>query len=351
MARYVAFLQNGFSVKNIKILAGTIDGYMRCVNDHYKKYRYNLPFDKKSETAAAQLISNQKDFEKGSEKREPLHDRVLVRMYELAQGGDKFGLRRALWLWTRLGCFGGFRRQEFVMDKKTDIQFYVMPDGTLIARAFTIKNFIFFDEDEMRLALHEVLRNRTLAMSLGTEYDVQKNRMNNQVITFNREPTTPAFCPVEIGIDIVELAIALGAKDDSDPLCLFRTETGDVEYITGDMVTKYFRFVTQLVFPAISATDLKLISCHSIRVKAAVILHEAGKDGSYIKLRIRWLSDCFQVYLRNTHTICEQHNTAMRSMDVKLIKAFAVSQLNLPDEAVHVTGIVHEDITDIEDED
>ena len=65
MARYVASLQNGFSVKNIKILAGTIDGYMRCVNVHYKKYRYNLPFDKKSETAAAQLISNQKDFEKG----------------------------------------------------------------------------------------------------------------------------------------------------------------------------------------------------------------------------------------------------------------------------------------------
>ena len=68
---------------------------------------------------------------------------MLIRMYELAQEGDRFGLRRAIWLWTRLGCFGGFRRQEFVMDKKDDIQFYVMPDGTLIARAFTMKNFIF----------------------------------------------------------------------------------------------------------------------------------------------------------------------------------------------------------------
>ena len=70
MARYVAFLQKGFSVNNIKILAGTIDGYMRCVNAHYKKYRYNLPFDKKTETAAAKLVANQKNFEKGSDKRE-----------------------------------------------------------------------------------------------------------------------------------------------------------------------------------------------------------------------------------------------------------------------------------------
>jgi len=172
------------------------------------------------------------------------------------------------------------------MDKKDDIQFYVMPDGTLIARAFTMKNFIFFDEDEMRLALSKALHDRKSVHSLGTEYDVQKNRMNNQVITFNRESDTPGFCPVEVGLNIVEMAMALGAKDDADPLCLYRTETSDVEYITGDMITKYYRFVIQLFFSAISATDLKLISCHSRRVKAAVILHEAGMDGTYIKLQM-----------------------------------------------------------------
>ena len=65
------------------------------------------------------------------------------------------------------------------MDKKNNIQFYVIPNGTLIARAFTMKNFIFFDEDEMRLALSEALHDRESVHSLGTEYDVQKNRMNN----------------------------------------------------------------------------------------------------------------------------------------------------------------------------
>ena len=110
---------------------------------------------------------------------------------------------------------------------------------------------------------------------------------------------------MEICLNIVEMVMALGAKDDSDPLCLFRTENGEIEYITGDIIAKYYRFMTRLVFPATSATDPKLISCHSLCAKAAVILHEVGMDGTYIKLHIRWISDCFQVYLHNTHTIFE----------------------------------------------
>ena len=226
-----------------------------------------------------------------------------------------------------------------------------MPDGTLIVRAFTLKNFIYYDDDKMRVETRAVLNCRPMAQAVGTEYDVQKNRMNGQIITLNREPEYPDFCPCEVSLDIVEMAMALGAKEPDDPLCLYRTEAGDVEYITGDMVTKYYRFVTKMVFPSISDMDLKLISCHSLRVKAAVLLHEAGKDGTYIKLRIRWLSDCFQVYLRNTHTICEQHNVAMRSMNEELLKAVAVSFLNLPSHAVHIVGIEDIALTDIEDDD
>ena len=69
-------------------------------------------------------------------------------------------------------------------------------------------------------------------------------------------------------------------------------------YLTGDLITKYYRYVKKLVFPTIPDAELRLFPCHSIRVMAAVLIHEAGKDGPYIKLRLRWLSDCFQVYLR-----------------------------------------------------
>ena len=98
MERYVIFLLEGFTIQNIKIKADTIYGYMLCVNAYYKKYRCNPPYDKKTETAAAKLLKNQKDFEGAPDKREPLHDRVIVKMYELSKEGDKYGIRRAIWL-------------------------------------------------------------------------------------------------------------------------------------------------------------------------------------------------------------------------------------------------------------
>jgi len=49
------------------------------------------------------------------------------------------------------------------------------------------------------------------------------------------------------------------------------------------------------------------------------LLHEAGKDGSYIKLRCRWKSDCFEIYLRNTVKIRRQHAEALQVADNELV--------------------------------
>jgi hypothetical protein len=314
--------------------------------------RYLPPFAKKSDTTAARLLIAQAKIEDAPDKREPLHDKVIVRMYELSLDEHcKFGARKAIWHWTGLGRFGGFRRQEFAMDKSDEIQYYVKPNGELIVRAFTLSNFIFYDVDGMPVDRQACLNDRSLAQQLGQQYDIQKNRMNGQIITVHREPAFPPFCPVELGLDIVEMAMALGAKRPEDPLCLYRTSKGDIKFLTGDMITRYYRFVTKMVFPHISDEMLKLISTHSLRVKAAVLLHEAGKDGTYIKLRIRWLSDCFEIYLRNTPTICAQHNTALQGVNQQMMAAIAVSQANLPRYAVQNAVAVDESMYDIEDDD
>ena len=53
-------------------------------------------------------------------------------------------------------------------------------------------------------------------------------------------------------------------------------------------------------------------------------MHEAGKSDAYIKLRIRWPSDCFKVYLCNTKTICEQHHAAQMTNDVILLNTITM---------------------------
>ena len=74
--------------------------------------------------------------------------------------------------------------------------------------------------------------------------------------------------------------------------------------------------------------QLNLISSHSLRVTACVLLHEAGKDGTYIKLRLRWLSNCFEIYLRNSDIIMAQHESALAPFHER-VKHFALDLVGL----------------------
>ena len=84
----------------------------------------------------------------------------------------------------------------------------------------------------------------------------------------------------------MELAARLCARNPEDPLGVFQTNSDNTVYLTSDMITKYYRYVTRIVSPTISDAELRIFSCCSARVMAAVLLHEVGKDGAYIKLRI-----------------------------------------------------------------
>ena len=346
LGRYVVFLLSGFSIKDIDLKVGTIVGYLGAVNEHYDAHGYDKPYAKDDNSDADKLLKEQKKFEGPSSKRAPLNDKMIVKMQELAEE-DPLGFAAAAFDFTALGRFGGFRQQEFCMDSKKKIKYYVIPNGTKVVRAFTVKNFIFFDEDACRI-VHPLLQ-RDLAERIGNEYDIQKNRMNGQILSYARLSSEHvAYCPVALGLNIVARAEVLGNTEPEDPLCVYKDEKG-VQYLTGTEVTKYFRTIMKLVMPNISDSELKLISTHSIRVYACVLLSEAGKDGPYIKLRLRWLSNCFEIYLRNTNTIADQHNEALDTVHTRMC-ALAISASNL-NEIVHTSGAINIIMNDLEDED
>ena len=132
----------------------TIKGYMRAVNDYYyRKHRLPHPWDLKSQSKAVELLNQQISFEEKPDKREPLHDKVLAQMMRLADEGHQLSLRKAIWLQTKLGRYTGFRRQECVMESRSVIQVYVKPNCTHVVKAFTMKDFIWYDDDGMIVAL------------------------------------------------------------------------------------------------------------------------------------------------------------------------------------------------------
>ena len=69
----------------------------------------------------------------------------------------------------------------------------------------------------------------------------------------------------------------------------------------------------------------------------------------HIKLRLRWLSNGLEIYLRNTNTIADQHNEALDTVQTRMY-ALAISASNLY-EIVHTSGAINISMNDLEVED
>jgi hypothetical protein len=172
-------------------------------------------------------------------------------------------------------------------------------------RAFSVDNILFRDSHGMPISTESALASPESVVQAGTCYDIQKNRRNGQVLWYHKDILNPDYCPVMRALSLVRRAVQLGQLP-SDPLCVY-IENDKRVYLTDKVVTEYYRTVTKRVHPTITEEMLSLISTHSIRVTACILLAEAGKPMYFIKLRLRWLSNWIEIYLRNTDRVAMQH--------------------------------------------
>ena len=126
------------------------------------------------------------------------------------------------------------------MERRSIIQVFVKPNGTQRVRAFTLKDFIRYHDDGIISALEEVLHTRSVSAQVGHHYKIQKNRMNNQIVTQNRDKDFPKLCVKQASINIIELTMKCGAKYPKDLRRMFQTDEGTFAYLAGDMITKYY---------------------------------------------------------------------------------------------------------------
>jgi len=228
-------------------------------------------------------------------------------MHDLARQGPFTGFRSLVLDIVALGCYGGSRQQEYAMDYKNKVEYFNTLVGQIMC-AFTMENILFQDED--RMIIRDPLLHPYLIKAVGTRYVVQKNRSNGQVIWYSRDVMNPSFCPVVRVLSLVRCMVILG-QSPSDQICVYRHTTDDTVYLTGTAITEYFRYVTKLIYPDIDKVTLTAISSHSLQVTACVLLAEAGMLVYFIKLRLRWISDCFEVYIRNSLHMANMHNVAI----------------------------------------
>ncbi len=70
---------------------------------------------------------------------------------------------------------------------------------------------------------------------------------------------------------------------------------------------------------------------HSIRVRAIVLLDEAGMNANFIKPRLRWMGDSHRSYLRDTAVLQKKHFSALESSSNDFINLFGENRTMLPD--------------------
>ena len=147
-----------------------------------------------------------------------------------------------------------------------------------------------------------------------------------------------SFCPVLAAVRIINRAYELQTPADH-PLAVYRHADGRRLFITESDVTDSLRAVASEAhnIPA-GDPELQKWSSHSIRVTACNLLHRQKFSDSYIKNRLRWKTNCFQMYLRNTFYTADQHTLLLSDNNLPTLKGVDSHRQNEPHEKIRISS-------------
>jgi ABC-type transport system substrate-binding protein len=254
-----------------------------------------------------------KKYESIPKRKEMITDSMFHYIAKLASRSAKDSLTRAMVDWIVLGCYTGFRKSEWCSDHHDSFDTVDDPNwGDRPTSLPVITNdFSFATESGRRIPDLASSPDRSITFTTLC-FRKQKNNDNGQTLTYHHRPDSGWMCPTQASLNIVRRALRLGTPTDHPAAVYLDLTTGRRLQITAAQVAAFLRQVAHKVFniPA-GHKDLLAWSCHSIRVTAANLLHRAKFSDSYIKNRLRWRSDTFLMYLRNTFHTAEQDTHAV----------------------------------------
>ena len=230
--------------------------------------------------------------------------------------------------WVCVGTHNGARRREFCQTSQT--KYDVVEDAPgRPAAAFIRSDMTFLDANERRLDDRELTEDSVSAIRFRWRF--QKNGDNGDEKDFARDDVNPNFCCCRASLRIYKRAIRHRVPAGI-PVGIY-VKKGRWRFLTGDIVSKHLRLAAKATMNIKSKTELWRWSSHSIRVTAANLLHRANMSDSFIMSRLRWKSDTYLMYLRNTIYAARQHTAAL-----------TISESNLPplDERVYREPEAHE---------
>ena len=329
-AIYAKALITGQNMVHRTIKAATARLYLEAVNDLYRWLKLDAPIDFRDSTdLAVFIVANLEEWEAMPKRREPISPEMTEFLRETSQGIDPDSFEAAIWDWFVLSRYIGQRISEFGQTTQDRVDYHETPAGAKHVKAFILDDFKFLTKRRQVIDDLDKLFDENHAKEVKTTFRFQKNRRNGETISLRADDVDPDLCPVRAAARIMSRARRLGQGSD-EPAGVYLNNKKKKKHITGAKISKWLRNAATVVHNITDPEELARFSPHSFRVTAAVLLHQAGKGSAYIKLRIRWASDAFMLYLRSTPEIMDQHTRAVGTENARMRK-LRLNPANVPE--------------------
>lgn len=304
------FLKSLFLVHNCR--AQTLHGYAQAINELYRLRNFPKPADMTDKNNECYIVyHNQLREEDVANQSSPLTTKIFVQLKIMAQNSHRDSAASCTFDWMCIVRLSGYRGIEYLQKTQTKVEVHEYPSLKRVVKAFVRLDYTFFD-NQGRIITNHSEENLNILGKFTATHRIQKNRKNGQKITIAADDTNIEFCPVRAAYRIFLRSIRLGQTDDL-PMGIYTNKPdGSFLYLTKDKVTKILRQATRTAHPDWTIEMVNRIRVHSGRVWALVLLSEAGKTPWFMKARLRWESDAFRHYLRDTSALNQEHNKSIK---------------------------------------
>lgn len=327
LAMYAQHLGTGNSLHCKSIKAATIQQYIQSVasflalfGEHPRDYRKEISTDTRLSQVLTSVFDEIKRWESVPNRREPFTLEMLADMtaHSAVAGCGEDSLQVALADWFECGLFAGLRLSEWAQEAQHSSMEAYKRNFKKQAGAFCLGDIGFESNTRARYSAVEAVSPTCAGIQMTRcwiTFRTQKNGKNGEKRLFTFNPRG-GKCFVSAMLPIVQRFIRIcGAGDVTTPLALYKNGSGhQPRFITSVDIEKAMREVASRVYnldPKKDKAALQLWSAHSLRVGACVILHAMGFTETQIKWLLRWSSDAFMVYLRNTAILADRHHQTL----------------------------------------
>jgi len=266
---------------------------------------YNPDEIKLKENFPKIIIDALSKYEDMPNRKETVTDSMFQYIIDMAKNEPEDSQLAALRDWFIWSRYGGPRRAEWCQTTRTKYQCIPKDEpGEDEPYAFWLNDISARDSKGRLLNLKQAKLNQIHSMNVKWRY--QKNGQNGEEITYYRDYENPDWCAVVALWNIVQRAYRLNIPA-KEPIAKYKDAKGRVYFLTDYHVKAALRKAAKVVLNISDKDTLSKWSSHSLRVTAANELHRMNFSEAFIKKRLRWRSDAFLVYLRNTTHIAREH--------------------------------------------